>query len=818
MNSLTSLAKSRIKFNKSRTVFTVISIMLTTLLLMSLGTSVVGLINNQKYAVSHTANHHARMKNLTARQLNLLTNHVDVEAVEASEIFARIQYEKMTGFLSLTKAVKGSVFHSAGNLTEGRLPEAPNEICGPPAFFERIGTNPEIGNTLSITFRPGETEYVTREFTICGLVSQADVSKLNVSDDRIAYGASVSEALIREFFPEEERSFSAAIRVNGENNLNYDAMKARIASVAEDIGLNKDDLDFNTEYLMVMTDPGQDILAGSALIALIIALFAGLVIYSIYYVSVITDVQEIGKLKALGASKKQIRRLLQLEGLFASLIALPVGLVLGYLIPKLGLPMLMDAMSKYSVYAELPEGGISMFSLPVTLGVILVVLVTVFLSLLKPLSMASKISPVEAIRYQETSSDKRKEREGCNTLNLTRLSWANLARNKKRTVVTIVTMGLSCVLFISLAAVANSMSIDDFARRTLPEGDFMISLDASYNDKTYPENNLDRVQMHSPFDDALLNKIKSIPGVTAVDTENAMLAGADSDSEVFAGGTRAGIGCFTREDIPKLKKDLKRGDLDYDALLANHGLIYCYDTILEKEGFSMNQRLSLSFFRGDKQIPFNGEIAASGSWGKMSFMLPKELFDQLAGDLNTTIALYIHAEPEQFDAVKAQLQEITGQNQLFKLYSMDEERDIAKLSINMIKYPMYAILILIGIISFMNLINTMVTSIITRKRELAMLQAIGLSDKQLVKMLSKEGMVFTMGTLLAALTAGNLLGYLVFLYGRNTGFMEVQIYHYPLIETIGLGLALILGQMAITFFISKRIHKESLVTRMRSGE
>lgn len=121
MNSLTSLAKSRIKFNKSRTVFTVISIMLTTLLLMSLGTSVVGLINNQKYAVSHTANHHARMKNLTARQLNLLTNHVDVEAVEASEIFARIQYEKMTGFLSLTKAVKGSVFHSAGNLTEGRL-------------------------------------------------------------------------------------------------------------------------------------------------------------------------------------------------------------------------------------------------------------------------------------------------------------------------------------------------------------------------------------------------------------------------------------------------------------------------------------------------------------------------------------------------------------------------------------------------------------------------------------------------------------------------------------------------------------------------
>lgn len=818
MQQLAALAKSRIKFNKSRTALTVISIMLTTLLLMSLGTSVVGLINSQREAVKSTANYHAMLRNVTLPQLETLKNHVDLEAAKASEIFASVSYEKMNGFLTLTKNIKGSIYQGTGNLTEGKMPEAPDEICGPPAFFKRIGAEPAVGTKVSITFRPGNGEFVTREFTVCGLVSEVDMSKIDISDDRIAYGATVSESLAEEFLPDNERTYSVSIRVNGEDHLNYDEMKARIEGLAADIGLDPDDVSLNNEYLITMTDPGQDMLAGAALIALIIVLFAGLVIYSIYYVSVITDVQEIGKLKALGASKKQIRRLLVTEGLFASLLALPPGLLLGYLVPKIGFPFLIRAMSQFSVYTDIPESGFAMFSFPILIAVVLVVLVTVYISLLKPLAMASKVSPVEAIRYQESSSDKRKIRKGYKTLNLTRLSWANLARNRKRTAVTIITMGLSCVLFISLSAVANSMSIEDLARRTIPEGDFMIELDTSYNDKTYPENNLDSVQMQNPLDSALLEKIASIEGVEKIETEKAMLAGADSDSEVFAEGARAGIGCFTREDVPRLEKDLKGGKIDYDELVKNHGLLYCYHDIMEKEGLSLNQHLSMRFYRGSEQVPFEGEIAASGSWGGVSFLMPEELFHDLAGDLNANTAVYIHVDSDMYNAIKPQLQEISSENPYFKMYSLDEELDIAKLSINLVKYPMYAILILIGIISFMNLINTMVTSIITRKRELAMLQAMGLSDSQLVSMLSKEGLVFTAGTLLAALTVGNLFGYLVFLYGKNTGFMEVQIYHYPLFETIGLAASLLLGQIFITYFVSKRIHKESLVERMRSGE
>ena len=131
---------------------------------------------------------------------------------------------------------------------------------------------------------------------------------------------------------------------------------------------------------------------------------------------------------------------------------------------------------------------------------------------------------------------------------------------------------------------------------------------------------------------------------------------------------------------------------------------------------------------------------------------------------------------------------------------------------------MYLVLALVAVIGFMNLVNTMITSVITRKRELGVLQAVGLSESQLTKMLVGEGAIFTAGTLAASVTVGNLFGYLVFLKAKSTGFMSISRYHYPVVETIGLTVALILGQIAITYFIRHRIRKESLIDTIRCSE
>ena len=816
---ITSLAKSRIKYNKSRTILTAIAIMLTTMLLMGLGTSAVGLLDFNRQQASASSNVHAALKNLTADQVDMLKNHVDVESLETSEIFATVEYGKMNGFLTYTQDIKSGIYHGIGKLIEGRYAEASNEICGPKAFFKRLDTEPVIGNTVTISFRPeGEGKIETRDFVICGIVSEREVSNLDISDTRIAYGASVSEELVNEFIPQNERVYNnTSIRVTGEDKLNYDEIENKIMQIASDIGCDEKNVDLNNEYLFTMTDPGTEMAGIVFGIAALIIVFSGLVIYSIYYVGVITDVQEIGKLKALGSSKKQIRNLLLTEGMFISGIAIPIGVILGFLIPYFILPIVIKWGIEVSVTAFSIE-SLHMCSFPVLIAVIVVSLFTVYISLLKPMRMAEKISPIEAIRYQESSIGK-KLRKGNINVNVFRLSTANLLRNKRRTAVTMITMGLSCVLFMSLASALNSMSAEDIARRNIEKGDFRLALNYSLNDREYTENNLDSLQQKNIFSDDFVDQVQSIDGVKMVERHKESLVGSQYQSEMFEEGKRRTMSTLTKEEADEFQKEVKQGKIDYDKLIEEHGAVFTSDTFIDEYGFTIGDTIPLVIYDGDRQIPFEIKISASiDDGGTADFLIPQEVYDSLNLNYDSTAELFISVDKNKYESVKTAMQEIEKTNEYFRLYSYDEEIELGAASVNVVKYPMYAILLMIAVIGFMNLINTMVTSIITRKRELGVLQAIGLSNKQLTKMLAGEGMVIIAGTLLASVTLGNILGYLIFLWAKNSHFMSVSAYHYPLMETIALASVLVIGQLLITYFINKCVNKESLIDRIRNGE
>lgn len=817
--TITALAQSRIRYNRNRTILTVIAITFTTMLLMALGTCTVGLWNLERQIAEAAGNQHAVFSDLTETQVTQLENHMDVEAMESHELFASVEYGKMNGYLQYQAVLKEGITHEVGNLIEGRKALSSDEICSSKAFLERMGIEPIIGNTLEISFRPnGDGPIETRTFTICGIVSEMDVSKLEVNDSRLVYSAYISENLLKEYIPQEKRLYRISLRVNGEDRLSYDEIKERIQDLAADIGYDPEKIDFNSRYLVAVTNPESEMMGIVCGLGAMIVVFSSLVIYSIYYVGVITDVQELGKLKALGASKKQLKQLLLREGWSVTLIALPIGLIAGYLIPRFLFPALVRKMAEVSVYVGEPK-QIPMFSLPVTLIVILAVLLTVYLSLLKPMRMAARISPIEAIRYQESSAQKRNIRKGYDTVNVSRLCTANLVRNRKRTLVTMTTMGLSCVLFMSLAGLMNSMSPEDIARRTIEMGDFHIQLDYSLNDRIYPENNLNHLQRENYFNEALFDDIRSIQGVTDIRSAQTVLVGSDFDSEMFADNRRATMAPLTREKAEKYAKETRKGTIHYDRMVSESGVLFTSDYFIEEYGLSIGDTISMTIFDGEKQIPLDVCLTASVDTGNEAyFLIPQEIWDHLGLEQDATTDLYIFTEKNAYDSAKKALRKLADKNPHFLLYSIDEERSIGAMDVILVKYPLYAILVIIAVIGFINLINTMVTSIVTRKRELGILQAIGLSDRQLVKMLAGEGMFFIVGTILLSVTLGNLFGYLIFLWGKNTHFMSVTTYHYPIRETAGLLTVLVLGQVFITRFISRRIRRESLVDRIRSSE
>ncbi len=389
MKTVTKLAVSRVRHNKSGTILTGVAFMLTACLLMAVGSMGIGLYRSDKEIVlSSQGNQHAAFLSVTPEQVETLKLHQNVESLRTIEYYAGIVFEKMNAALYSEAILLPGV--RANFLAEGRAPEAADEISSSPAFFERLGyENPKLGDVVEIPYRVlNEGEVVTSRFTITGLLSQGETPMPDMADTRIVYGAWVSGARA-DTLPENRRAYRAFIRVPGEENLNHAAIEEAVYEIAENVGIVESYVDINDNYLNYATNMGLQMTGAIVGISVLIALFAALVIYSIYYVSVIANVQELGKLRAFGASRRQIRGLLLREGIITALVSLPMGIALGYIIARVCMFVLMSWF-----WGAAGSVSVSILSLPVVLFVIALVLVTAALSLLKPMRQASKISPI----------------------------------------------------------------------------------------------------------------------------------------------------------------------------------------------------------------------------------------------------------------------------------------------------------------------------------------------------------------------------------------------------------------------------------------
>ena len=149
---------------------------------------------------------------------------------------------------------------------------------------------------------------------------------------------------------------------------------------------------------------------------------------------------------------------------------------------------------------------------------IIISLLTVILALRKPMKIVARISPIEATRYLENSTIKNCGiRKGKKNITVFSMAMANILGNKKRTLTTILTMGLSCVLFVIISNFVGNIDTEYEARKGLNNGQFELKLDYSLEwDEAYPENNLDSILKNNPLNESLIAKIKAIPEVKDV--------------------------------------------------------------------------------------------------------------------------------------------------------------------------------------------------------------------------------------------------------------------------------------------------------------
>lgn len=224
MKTIYHLAISRLKYNKGRSILTIVAIALMTTLLMSIGSSALTVIRHQQLEIKESArNYHAAFKGSTADQVFILENHADVESLSTRESVASIELPKLNAVLNFDSTKKGSIDQI--QLANGKMPVEADEIAGPPALFERLDVVPEIGQKFQIPLRIQGGKVENYDFTITGILEQTDISKLNVNETRLVYGAFVSEKFVEQHIAPEDRTYTAYIRIVNENKHSKDEIE-----------------------------------------------------------------------------------------------------------------------------------------------------------------------------------------------------------------------------------------------------------------------------------------------------------------------------------------------------------------------------------------------------------------------------------------------------------------------------------------------------------------------------------------------------------------------------------------------------------------
>lgn len=583
-----------------------------------------------------------------------------------------------------------------------------------------------------------------------------------------------------------------------------------LKDIAKECGINKEQASENSYYGRWVLNPGMDMIVGCGIAAVLVLLFSCIVIYNIFQVGIVQKIQEYGKIKALGATRKQMKKLVFREGMVLALPAVPAGLLLGTVITKLF--MVYWLKTSASILLVENEVKISVVSVPLLLGCAAAMFLTVWAALKKPMKLVSRISPVEAIRFEGTPKKAKGLRKGKKQMSVNGMMTANLAMNRKRTVGTILTMGLSCVLFVVAANFTGNVSTAYDARKRVQFGQFQIDLDYDNYDEAYPENNLDAVLKNNPLDDTLIDDIKAIDKVTEVKTNNC-LYGYDEK------GQKCSIAVMDREMFDwEVRQGSLKGDVDYDKASEDNMLIYGWSYFMGKDGYELNQKVKMEIGNQEKSMVFEGEIlGAFGSTGA-DWVITEDAFKKLGFSENSTGSIWADCKDADYGKVEKELKQLLSDKTHYTLSTYKGALASSESTLGMFESLAYAFLLFIGLIAFMNMANTIIISIITRKRELGVLQALGMTNRQLNKMLQNEGLIFTAGSIGIALLAGMPLGYALFRYGREHGYFGLDVYHIPYKEIIAMVLIVAIMQIVLSWILSRNVKRESLVERIRHQE
>lgn len=782
MNCLSNYSLKELKASKRKNILTILTIILSTCLITSIAILTLSLHNMTVTLAKEQVggNYHGEYINLTDKQINIIKNNEKVEKFGECMPFGtilKVKDKKVNSSVDMAYMDKDCTQMNNTKLQTGKLPTKYNEIAVESWLLKSFKIKPKVGKKISLQFKD-ESNPKNSEFTLSGVI-QTD------KDRKIQHMSTILMSKKFVLRNEKEQQKICFIRIKS----GYDVNK-NVFNVGYSAGLKDSQQRANSIYINA-TEIDPSMIITAVIFGIIVIITTAIVIYNIFYISIAEKINQYGLLSALGTTRKQIRKIVLREGMILSCIGIPIGIILGHIISFILIPMLsMDGLEmESSIYIVLITIAVSLF--------------TIVVSLRKPQKFASKISPIEAIRYGNTQINiGKKSRNSMKKVSMVGMAYLNLQRNKKRTIMTILSLSMTGILFIMACSFMSSMDIDTISKKTF---NYEFTVMPGVNKK-------------------IIKDIRGTRGVTRVNMKNGYYG-------AYVGKQQSVLSGLDKYTLDKIKEHLVSGKISYSALEKENGIIaaknssgkcrYCvgdkvtltlkrYNNI-SKKYITISQNFVVKAIAADTVSDVVDSIDSNAE----TFITSKNAYEKITGD-NVADTVFISINPQYFKSIKSKIQKITDDNGL-RYDSNTDQKNKAQQQLNGIMVTLFGLVAVIAVIGVLNLVNTMVTSIIARKKEIGMLQAIGLSNTEMRKMLQIEGMYYSITSIIVTMILGIPLGYMAYRFLVSMG-ATYAVYKLPIVQLSIMSILIILIQLAITYLVQRKLRSGSIIDRIRFND
>ena len=422
---------------------------------------------------------------------------------------------------------------------------------------------------------------------------------------------------------------------------------------------------------------------------------------------------------------------------------------------------------------------------------------------------------MEASRYSSYTkvkkSGKRLKRNR-NPLTPCSLAAMNLLRDRKKSILTFTSLVLSGMMLVGISSLLSSLDPEQRAKQSFPyEGAYVVELNRAL---VTPTLSLTRLQENNLLTDELKHDILSIDGVSGVVCQQELCVTID--------GMETAIRSMNAEDYETLKDRVMAGELPYHDHTGENSLVVNMGSpeleYLQKS-YEVGDTVTFSQTGNDLQGNFTYVVSAIvfDKNSASSFILPAEEMEQTV-PYNANSAFVIRMEHSGYTEIEDELHSLIASSDHLRLKTLKDMTMQYKSVFSTISLAAYALLAVIIMFSIINLVNTSMTNIISRRKEMGLFRAIGLDSRQLYHMVGFENGFQTLGSFAASIVGGLIIGKAICsAVGNMPGFSFVE-YTFPAVSVVFYFLLVFSLQFVLTKWAGLYCRRNSVVEQLRVTE